>query len=82
MEYIHTVKKYTVLLTTEEVIECDSLKVLYYEIRRVSVGVMKNSPHIFIKILTGGKLVLRDRRHSFKWERSNPFPHFFCNFFI
>ena len=34
MEYIHTVKKYTVLLTTEEVIECDSLKVLYDEIRR------------------------------------------------
>ena len=34
MEYIHTVKKYTVLLTTEEVIECDNLKVLYDEIRR------------------------------------------------
>ena len=34
MEYIHTIKKYTVLLTTEEVIECDNLKVLYDEIRR------------------------------------------------
>lgn len=34
MEYTHTVKKYTVLLTTEEIIECDNLKVLYDEIRR------------------------------------------------
>ena len=34
MEYVHTIKKYTVLLTTEEVIECDNLKVLYDEIRR------------------------------------------------
>ena len=34
MKYTHTVKKYTVLLTTEEIIECDNLKVLYDEIRR------------------------------------------------
>ena len=34
MEYTHTVKKYTVLLTTEEIVECDNLKVLYDEIRR------------------------------------------------
>ena len=34
MEYVHTVKKYTVLLTTEEILECDNLKVLYDEIRR------------------------------------------------
>ena len=34
MEYIHTVKKYTVLLTTEEVLECDDLKVLYNAVRR------------------------------------------------
>ena len=33
MEYIHTVKKYTVLLTTEEIIECDNLKVLYDAVR-------------------------------------------------
>ena len=46
----------------------------------VSVGVMKNSPHIFTKILTGGKLVLRNRHHSSKWERSNPFLIFFLEF--
>lgn len=34
MEYIYTVKKYTVLLTTEEVLECDNLKVLYDAVRR------------------------------------------------
>ena len=34
MEYIHTVKKYTVLLTTEEIMECDNLKVLYKAVRR------------------------------------------------
>lgn len=34
MEYIHTVRKYTVLLTTEEIIECDNLKVLYDAVRR------------------------------------------------
>ena len=34
MKYIYTVKKYTVLLTTGEILECDSLKVLYNEIRR------------------------------------------------
>lgn len=34
MEYIHIAKKYTVLLTTEEVLECDSLKVLYDAVRR------------------------------------------------
>ena len=34
MEYIHTVKRYTVLLTTEEVLECDNLKVLYDAVRR------------------------------------------------
>ena len=34
MEYIHTIKRYTVLLTTEEIIECDNLKVLYDAVRR------------------------------------------------
>lgn len=34
MEYIHTVKKYTVLLSTEEILECDNLKVLYDAVRR------------------------------------------------
>ena len=34
MEYIHTAKKYTVLLTTEEVLECDNLRVLYDAVRR------------------------------------------------
>ena len=48
----------------------------------VSVGVMKNSLHIFTKILNGGKLVLKNRRHSSKWERNNPFPIFFWNFYL
>ena len=34
MEYIHTIKRYSVLLTTEEIIECDNLKVLYDAVRR------------------------------------------------
>ena len=80
MKYTHTIKKYTVLLTTEEILECDNLKVLYDRFAAVSVGVMKNSPHIFTKILNGGKLALKNRRHSSKWERSNPFPIFFWNF--
>lgn len=34
MENIYTAKKYTVLLTTEEIIECDNLKILYNAVRR------------------------------------------------
>lgn len=34
MECNNTTKKYTVLLTTEEVLECDNLKILYDAVRR------------------------------------------------
>ena len=82
MEYTHTIKKYTVLLTTEEVMEVITSRFCMMQFAAVSVGVMKNSPHIFTKILNGGKLVLKNRGHSSKWERNNPFPIFFWNFYL
>ena len=81
MEYIHTVKKYTVLLTTEEIMECDNLKFYMTQFAVVFVGEMKNLPHISTKILTGGKAVSKEGRLSSRWERSNPFPFYFCKIF-
>ena len=90
MEYIHTVKKYTVLLTTEEVLECDNLKVLYNAVRRrIRWGDEKFTAYFYKNINWWGKWL--QGKDTFLpdgtgvicslWERRNPFP-FFSGIFI
>lgn len=51
MKNIHTTKKYTVLLTTEEILECDNLKVLYDAVRsRIRWGGEKFTAYFYKNI--------------------------------